>query len=385
MIDKEKENKIIEKARMKIAISNFEKEEEIMRPTNKILKMVATFTIALGITTGLVYASSKVYENIWKQPEKYNLSYKITKNEKEKAISEEDAKKKASEYLNKIGLDNDINNLSLFKDGFKDEVLWHISFESGSMIMNDKGEFVSLNIPSFNYTIPYNYGISREEARKVAKELLEKYKPQDDNGEYQLVKLTGNMQTDEGSYIWYADFYKKYGELLNPYENIKIGWIPTINGLYSLSFENSTYENNEEKISKEDAIKIATEKDKQIETKKAIKETKVEMQIKQMNENVYLRENFKEDYEKGYIHTIMQKNGDNTYELKEDATLYKTEKRVRKVWVVVIKYDVPENTAVNEFSYYIDCTTGEIIGGSMGDSTQTIEQIISDPYNLIEK
>ena len=326
MIDKEKENKIIEKARMKIAISNFEKEEEIMRPTNKILKMVATFTIALGITTGLVYASSKVYENIWKQPEKYNLSYKITKNEKEKAISEEDAKKKASEYLNKIGLDNDINNLSLFKDGFKDEVLWHISFESGSMIMNDKGEFVSLNIPSFNYTIPYNYGISREEARKVAKELLEKYKPQDDNGEYQLVKLTGNMQTDEGSYIWYADFYKKYGELLNPYENIKIGWIPTINGLYSLSFENSTYENNEEKISKEDAIKIATEKDKQIETKKAIKETKVEMQIKQMNENVYLRENFKEDYEKGYIHTIMQKNGDNTYELKEDATLYKTEK-----------------------------------------------------------
>lgn len=384
-MDKEKQDKIIEEARMKIAISNFEKGEEIMRPTNKILKMVATFMIALGVTTGLVYASSKVYENIWKQPEKYNISYELTENEKETAITEEDAKKKAAEYLNKIGLDNDIKNSTLIKDGLKDEVQWDISFEDGSMIMNDKGEFISLNIPSFNYTIPYNYGITREEARKVAKELLEKYKPQDDNGEYQLVKLTGNMQTDEGSYIWYADFYKKYGELLNPYENIKIGWIPTINGLYSLSFENSTYENNEEKISKEDAVKIATEKDKQIETKKAIKETLAEVEIKQMNENVYLRENFKEDYEKGFIHTIMQKTGDNTYELKEDATLYKTEKRVRKVWVVVIKYDVSENTGVSEFSYYIDCTTGEIIGGSIGDSTKTIEQIISDPYNLIEK
>lgn len=385
MIDKEKENEIIEKARMKIAISNFEKEEEIMKPTNKILKMVATFMIALGITTGLAYASSKVYENIWKQPEKYNLSYELNENEKEEAISEEDAKKKASEYLDKIGLDKNIKNLTLIKDSLKGEVLWEISFENGSMMMNNKGKFISLNIPSFNYTIPHNYGITREEARKVAKELLEKYKPQDDNGEYQLVKLTGNMQTDEGSYIWYADFYKKYEELLNPYENIKIGWIPTINGLYSLSFENSAYENNEEKISKEDAIKIAMEKDKQIETKKTIKETKAEIQIKQMNENVYLRENFKEDYEKGFIQTIMQKTGDNTYELKEDATLYKTEKRVRKVWVVVIKYDNQENTGLSEFSYYIDCTTGEIIGGSMGDSTQTIEQIISDPYNLIEK
>lgn len=384
-MDKEKQDKIIEEARMKIAISNFEKGEEIMRPTNKILKMVATFMIALGITTGLVYASSKVYENIWKQPEKYNISYELTENEKETAITEEDAKKKAAEYLNKIGLDDDIKNLTLIKDGLKNEVQWDISFESGSMIINDKGKFISLNIPSFNYTIPYNYGITREEARKVAKELLEKYKPQDDNGEYQLVKLTRNMETDEGSYIWYADFYKKYGELLNPYENIKIGWIPTINGLYSLSFENNTYENNEEKISKEDAIKIATEKDKQIETKKAIKETLAEVEIKQMNANVYLRENFKDDYEKGFIQTIMQKTGDNTYELKEDATLYKTEKRVRKVWVVVIKYDVSENTGVSEFSYYIDCTTGEIIGGSIGDSTKTIEQIISDPYNLIEK
>ena len=61
-----------------------------------------------------------------------------------------------------------------------------------------------------------------------------------------MVTLRRNMETDEGSYIWYVDFYKKYGDLLNENEAISIGWIPTINGLYSLSFKTDKYENNKE-------------------------------------------------------------------------------------------------------------------------------------------
>ena len=80
-----------------------------------------------------------------------------------------------------------------------------------------------------------------------------------------------------------------------------------------------------------------------------------------------------------------EKTGDNTYKLKDDAVGYKTEERVRKVWVVVIKYDVAESTRVKEFSYFIDCTTGEIIGGSVGNSSTVIETMMSDQYNLIEK
>lgn len=60
-----------------------------------------------------------------------------------------------------------------------------------------------------------------------------------------------------------------------------------------------------------------------------------------MNENVYLRENFKEEYEKGTLN--LKKTGENTYQLKEDAVFYKTEKRVRKVWCVVVEYDVSED------------------------------------------
>ncbi|MCI9063675.1 MAG: hypothetical protein HFJ17_03640 [Clostridia bacterium] len=377
---------LYEKFKMMNAISNFEKEEVKLKTSRKsISKTVATFLLVTCITGGLVYATGTVVEKVWKNPEGYKINNKISQEEKEQCISEEEARNIGNSYLKKIGFEDEvIHNLALEKSILEQENIWSMSSDKVTLDIDGKtGKIKLINIPTWNYKIPYNYGIDRIEARKVAKELLEKYRPEGDEGEYEFVKLTRNMETDKGSYIWYAYFYKKYGNLLNPYENIQIGWIPTINRLYSLSFENNNYENNEEKISKEDAIKIATEKDKQIETKKAIKETKAEIQIEQMNEKVYLRENFKDEYEKGTMN--MQKTGKNTYELKEDATFYKTEKRVRKVWVVVIKYDVPKDTRISEFSYYVDCTTGEIIGGSIDDSTQTIKDIISDPYNLIEK
>ena len=126
------------------------------------------------------------------------------------------------------------------------------------------------------------------------------------------------METDEASYIWYADFYRKYDNLINKSEQISIGWVPTINGLYSLTLKNIPYENNEQKISKEEAKKIAVEKDKQIE-------------------DIYLRENFKEEYENGTIN--IEKTGENTYKLKDNAVAFETEKRARKVWCVVINYN----------------------------------------------
>ena len=36
----------------------------------------------------------------------------------------------------------------------------------------ENGKIKYVNIPTWNYKIPYNYGITGEEAKKVAKELL---------------------------------------------------------------------------------------------------------------------------------------------------------------------------------------------------------------------
>lgn len=371
---------IIKKSQMKIAISELVKEENTVKKNHNFSRSVAIVTITLGIGTSLAYATGTgIYEKIWKQPESYKITNNVTDEEKKECITKEKAEEIGNDYLKKIGFDEEtIKNLNLYKDFVEGDNSWLLNSKKVSMGINAKsGKIEYVNIPTWEYKIPYNYGITREEAIKVAKELLEKYKPEDYTGKYELVKLTRNMETDKGSYIWYADFYKKYGELINSSEKISIGWIPTINGLYSLSFENIPYENNEQKIFKDEAIKIATERDKQIEKNKSIIETKAEIKIRRMNADVYLRENFKDEYEKGTLN--MEKTGENTYKLKENAVIYKTEKRVRKVWCVVIKYS--DNMS---FSYYIDCTTGEIIGGTCLDDLGLDELLKNDPNNVIE-
>ena len=383
-MDKKIMNNILSKSRMKIAACEFEKEN--IKKTNKnIPKLVATFVITTTVTGGLVYATGNaIYEKIWKQPEKYEFSYEVTEKDKENAISEEEARKKAEEYLRKIGLEDEISGLGLMKSWRGNDVIWDIGFTKGTMQMDSKGNFQSLNIPSYNYKIPYNYGITREEARRTAKELLLKYNPNNNSDEYELVSLKRNMENDEASYIWYADFYKKYGDLYNQYEKISIGWVPTINGLYSLNIENSKYENNEQKISKEYAIKIATEKDKKIETRYNIASTEAEIGIDKMNTDVVYREKNLEDYEKGTINFEPDENG--TYKIKEDAEFYKVDNRVRKVWEVTIYYDYYKYDYPERYVYYVDATTGEIIGGSRWNgSNEQVAQLMEDQYNLIEK
>lgn len=383
-MDKKIMNNILSKSRMKIAASEFEKEN--IKKTNKnIPKLVATFVITTIVTGGLVYATgTAIYDKIWKQPETYKVSNEITEKDKEDAINEEDARKKAEEYLRKIGLDDEINGLRLNKSWQENDITWNIEFTKGSMIMNNKGNFESLNIPSYNYKIPYNYGITREEARKTAKELLAKYNPENNNDEYELVSLHRNMENDKASYIWYADFYKKYGELYNMYEKISIGWIPTINGLYSLNIENSKYENNEQIITKEEAIRIATERDKKIETRHNIATTEAQIGIDKMNADVVYREKDIENYNKGTINYECDENG--TYKIKDNAEFYKVDNRVRKVWEVKIFYDYYNEYYQERYVYYVDATTGEIIGGNRWNgSNEQVAQLMEDQSNLIEK
>ena len=374
---------IISKSRMKMAVSKFE-EEDVKMPKRNLPKFVATFIVAATLSGGLVYAAgSTIYEKIWKQPESYKINQNVTDEEKAKCISEEEAENIGNSYLKKIGLsDETIQSLGLTKEFLSNENVWDLTSQKATIVIDGgTGKIKSVNIPTWEYEIPQNYGITREEARKVAEELLQKYRPEDDNGEYELIRLKRNNEQDEKAYIWYADFYKKYGDLINPEERISIGWVPTINGLYSLNITSKAYENNEQKISKEEAIKIATEKDQQIETNRSIKDTKAEIRIKQMNENVYLRENFKEEYEKGTLN--LEKTGENTYKLKEDAVMYKTEERIRKVWCVAVIYDLEE--PYYGYTYYIDSTTGEIIGGQLGNDFYSEDELREDYNNVIER
>ena len=61
------------------------------------------------------------------------------------------------------------------------------------------GKLDYMQIPSWNYKIPYNYGITKEEARKTAFELFEKYKV---NYEKQLEKYKNKKITEDEFVKW---------------------------------------------------------------------------------------------------------------------------------------------------------------------------------------
>lgn len=376
-------NNMIEKSRMKIAISNLE-TEELKRPKRNLSKLVATFILTIGTTAGLVYAGNAVYEKIWKEPTSYQMTQGITEEEKAQCISEQEAEKIGNEYLKKVGFsDETIQNIALEKDWIEQENNWYMNSQKASFVIDGKtGSIKSVTIPTSSYTIPENYGITRQEAKKVAYELLEKYKPENSQGTYELLSLKGNGNSEADSYIWYAEFYKKYDDLINPAEKVFIGWIPTINSLYCLDIDNYAYENNEQVISKEEAMEIAKNKDKEINPDGQIKTVQADTKIEQMNESVFLREKYGEEYESGKWNK--EKIRENVYKIKDDAVFYKTEERVRKVWRVVIEYDKSQtDNSLRYYAYYVDATTGEIIGGEIGSLLTYEDNIKSDVHNMV--
>lgn len=93
-----------------------------------------------------------------------------------------------------------------------------------------------------------------------------------------------------------------------------------------------------------------------------------------------------EEYDKGTINFKPGENGKMI--LKDDAVFYKVENRVRKVWEVTLYYDYTkyEDNGLERYVYFIDSTTGEVIGGNRwSGAKKQIQDLISDPYNVIEK
>ena len=358
-------------------VANTKKKDEFYNITfktskYKVLKIAATFVMVLGVTFGTIYAGKEAYQNIWQDPKKYSysISQEVSDEEKQECISEEEANELGNKYLKQVGLEDEkILNQNLSKEFLSDKNEWGMSSKIATMTIDAKtGDLKIIQVPTWNYKIPYNYGISREEAKEVAYQLFDKIKEDNIEGDYELVTLRRNMETDEASYIWYAEFQRKYGDLINPNESVFIGWVPTINRIYQIKIQRDKFENNEIVKTKEEAIEIAKEKDRKVAPERTIKNIDADIRIEKMNAEVYLRENKKEDYENGKI-------------LKEDG-VYKTEERVRRVWLVNIEYEKQEDK-MDSFTYFVDTTTGEIIGGAMYDPRDSEETIKNDPNNLL--
>ena len=359
----EMHKKIIEKAKTKIAVSNYLKEDTAIKKNSNIPKMVATIIITIGITTGMTYAGTAIYNRIWKQPERTvgfydeNNNPISTKEEKETTITKEEAEEKAREILKKFGHDNEKIQVVQLKNDIKNfELMWEIETQKKSYVWIDaKGR--NKMMVSFNNILDGDikkYRSNKNEAEKTAKELCEKYGYNMDK--YNLIEVEYNLNSEEKSYIYSVKFYNEYEGIKNNYEEINISFIPQINKIYYFNVNNINFENNSIVVTEEEAKSISLNAEQKVKTNKNIKSIYTNLDIVQVNGDAYLRINDYNQYkEQSY----------SNYE-KQNYVVYKTENITRKAWSVTVEYDVDENTDTFDkyYTYYIDSETGEIIGGN---------------------
>lgn len=345
-------------------------DNNVKRKHYSLIKIATTACASLLITAGIVYASTTVIEKIWKKPEKTvnffseNNTNTVTEEEKKNAMSETEAKEYAKKLLKKFGYENEkIELIKLSNQTIDFEVIWEIKTKNNISINFNaikKDEYIRFRNKGLLNKNIHGYKTNKLEAEKTAKSLCKKYGY--DLEEYTMVKVYANSNKEDEAYIWYVNFYKEYDGIVNPYQAIHIGFIPEINELYFLDVRNSKYENNPVEITEEQAKQIVLETESKIDTVYEIKNININLDIDKMNGDSYLRTTDYEQYRK-------QQQGEY---LGKDVT-YRTDNTVRKVWMVTIVYDIPEtvdrfddsfNPFDEYYTYYVDATTGEVIGGS---------------------
>ena len=166
--------------------------------------------------------------------------------------------------------------------------------------------------------------------------------------------------TSKNQSVWVAKYNKTYEGLNNPYESLTSNFIISNDKIeVSSIFEtkDGTYDNNPTVLTEDEAKQIAINKEKEL-TSKEIEDVNVEMGIRKMNTYIYKLEN----------------NIDfSDFQVKQNDEIVDADTRIRKVWLVNVSHkNINENLdafSMNERlkrsnkMFYIDSTTGEILGG----------------------
>ncbi len=347
-------------------LSNIKNDTEEKMKQNKLLKMVATFIIAIGLTAGVVYAGSIVYEKVFKEPEtieNYIEKIEINEDDLKNIITEEEAKREAIEGIKRFGIEISEEDIT---DMFLDKaipnvysLLYTITVLDGEIYIDVDaltGKFKGFNIGNIDtkFTgsqLMEEYATTKENVIDVVKEKKKEYGFGD---EYELVELTNGTGDDEKkSGFWFATFAKKYDGIVNRYQSVEISIIPTINYVYLVNIQDVAFENNPIVISEKEAIKIAKKVDNKVNTEKyKIDKITATLSIEYMNGEVYLKENGMDD-------------GERTITLEDGSILqynvYKASQEIRKVYVVEVSYKNRPDERPRK--YYVDASTGEIVGG----------------------
>ena len=340
----------------------------------KIIKTISTACATVVLTSGVAVGGFIAYEKVWKEPKQY--TYEELKNtiaqsevpEEEKAnlISEDDAKNKALEIVNNLGYENqEITKIELNqnKEEYIEKTYYKIETQNNEnqnlniRLNAETGELESLEDNNLLANKSNTDEISKDKAIEIANSIYEDIGV--DTNEYELdyCREEEVIYNGEIKEVWSTKINKKYDGIVNPYEGLSIDFISNskkieISSIYKKL--DGKYENNPEVITKEEAIKIACEKEK-IFTDDKISEIDSSIGIRKANKYIY-------DLEKN-----ITTNNENMEFINNIIT--ESENRVRKVWIISIYHEEFKTNDVESYlksknkSYYIDATTGEIIGG----------------------
>lgn len=335
---------------------NYENKKKLQY--HLFVKILATTCIGLIITTGIVYASTIIYDKIWKKPEKtvgfYYEENKITEQEKINTMSEKEAIEKANNILKKFGHEGEKITLVKLKNNSSDyELVWSIQTDNNTYIELDAKGGNDLLI-YFKNILERNikqYRTTMGKAKSTAQNLCKKYGYSLEK--YNNITISSNLDSEDESYIWSVKYCKEYDGIINQYEKIDISFIPEINEIYSFIVRDKIYNENPLEISKEQAEQIALEAETKINSNFEFNNIQTELSIVKMNSDAYLRYS---DYDK-YYEQLLSDYSDKQY------VEYRTDVYIRKAWKVKIKLLNNNKEFHNYYTYYIDATTGEIIGG----------------------
>lgn len=335
-----------------------------------IKKIIITIVSFLTVTSGIAFASYTVYEKIWKEPKKYATSddylnslpsKEISEDEKRNLITENDARNIALNFFNKLGYENQtINSIELKRDYSQPMDSYYMAktesdYEKGLMVLIDSknGYIEYFNDLDLKYKDLNQDIITEEQAKQIAVDTYEKLELNKNDYELYSIKKDEYVFENNTKTLWGATFLKKENNVYNKYENFSVAFIVVDNKIMydTINISKSTEKvNNPIIIKEESAIEIA--KNKELEfTNTEITNIKSELSIEKMNTLVYQLE----------------------YEIYDTMDL-QIEENIRNVWKVSIEHKNKKDFNIysnpNQYmkenlnkEFYIDATTGEIIGG----------------------
>lgn len=339
-----------------------------------LAKTVAIACLLFVLSTGIVYAVAITYEKIWKEPKKYTVKEvmdssqqnNIEKEDKTVLISEEEAKKNALNLLNQLGYEEmKITNLELKQSSTNNQEKYYEIKTNGNQeialsIETKTGNLMGLNRIKTS-PVADTVTISQKEAEEYSQKIANKAELIQQNYELKYCKEELFYSNGKQDKRWTAVFNKKYEERYDPYDSVNIYFYAVAKNQIELDSivlnYNANFMDNEINLTQEDAKQIALEKEKQLSNQE-ISDIQIDLGIRKMNTYIYKLENNLDE--------------DNIDQSNSNTMLYQVDDLSRNVWIVRIKHKKEENIKFKDTleyfkqmdkQYFIDATTGEIIGG----------------------